>query len=94
MRLVNHYLVEGRVVDVDPLLFWKARDSEASDFSTKAFVDVAREFLTPTPSTVEVERLFSSAADVITPDRNRLNPMNSKMILFLKENLPLVNFTY
>ena len=39
-------------------------------------------------------KLFSTAGDVLTNERNRLKPENASKILFLKENLPIVNFQY
>ena len=42
----------------------------------------------------DVERLFSKAGDILTNDRNRLNPENAEKILFCKENMPHVNFKY
>ena len=51
-------------------------------------------YLTPPPTSVDVERLFSIAAQIASDKRNRLNPANAEIILFLRENLPRVNFEY
>ena len=42
----------------------------------------------------DVERLFSTAGDIITNERNRLLPKNAAKVLFLRENLPRVNYDY
>ena len=60
----------------------------------KAAAKLAEYYLTPPATSVDVERLFSTAGDVLTDERNRLKPENASKILFLKENLPNVNFQY
>ena len=42
----------------------------------------------------DVERLFSTAKDIRSTERNRLLPATAEMILFCRENLPKVNFQY
>ena len=59
-----------------------------------AMVDLAKKYLTPSATTVDVERFFSDAGDIVTPDRNRLLPQNIKKILLTREGLPLINFRY
>ena len=50
-------------------------------------------YLTPHPTTTDVERLFSTAGDIITNERNKFkNP--AEKILFLRENLPKIKFQY
>ena len=51
-------------------------------------------YLTPPPTSVDVERLFSIAAQISSDKRNRLNPENAEKNLFLRENVPRVNFEY
>ena len=36
----------------------------------------------------------STAGDVVTKERNRLNPENAEKLLFCRENLPRLNFRY
>ena len=45
-------------------------------------------------TSVDVERLFSTAGDILTPERNRLSPETAEKMLFLRENLPIVDFQY
>ena len=55
---------------------------------------LAEYYLTPPATSVDVECLFSTAGDILTQERNKLNPQNAAKILFLRENLKLVNFEY
>ena len=60
----------------------------------KALAECALKYLTPTVSTVNVERLFSTAGDIVTDERNRLKPENASKILLTRESLPIINFRY
>lgn len=55
---------------------------------------LACKYLSIPPSSVASERLFSSAADIISPERNRLLPENAEILLFLKKNLPVIGYQY
>ena len=54
----------------------------------------AKRYLSTPPTSVASERLFSSAAQVYTDRRSRLLPKRADMLLFVKHNLPIINFTY
>ena len=43
---------------------------------------------------MDVERLFSVAGLIMSDKQNRLNPENAENFLFIRENLPKVNFQY
>ena len=79
--------------DEDVLLLWKGM-SQSTKRIEKAAAKLAEYYLTPPPSSVDVERLFSTAGDIITNERNRLLPENAAKVLFLRENLPRVNYDY
>ena len=51
-------------------------------------------YLTPPPTSTDVERLFSTAGDILTDERNRLKPENLEKLLFIRENLVHLNFQY
>ena len=55
---------------------------------------LAAHYLTPPATSVDVERLFSTAGDILTPERNRLCPETAEKVLFFRENLPIVGFEY
>ena len=52
----------------------------------------ANRYLSAAPTSVASERLFSSAAQVYTDRRSRLLPKRVDMLLFVKHNLPLIDF--
>lgn len=79
------YLGEAPLARRDePLTYWKVNKSR---FPTLA--KMARRYLSAPCSSVESERLFSSASNVVTDARNRLTPEHAEMLLFIKKNLPL-----
>ena len=79
--------------DSNVLDFWKKMSKSTKPIERKA-AKLAEYYLTPPPSSVDVERLFSTAGDIITNERNRLLPDNAAKLLFLRENLPRVNYKY
>ena len=85
----------SKVVETEEeaLEFWKSKASSMKSIDKMA-AKLAEYYLTPPATSVDVERLFSTAGDIRTQERNRLLPENAGKILFLKENLPRVNFDY
>ena len=77
----------------DPLMFWKDWSESGNPLKIK-FSDVAVESLTPPSGSVGVERLFSTAGDVASPEANKLKPENLEKKLFCRNNLPKINFEY
>ena len=69
--------------------FWKEKSS-CENKVYEVLSNLAEYYLTPHPTTTDVERLFSTAGDIITNERNRLNPATAEKILFLRENLPKI----
>ena len=73
--------------------FWEKFEREANSNSVKvALARMARKYLTPPPTSTDVERLFSVAGNILTAERNRLLPENVDKLLFLKENIANCNF--
>ena len=56
----------------------------------KVLCKLAKKFLTPPPTSTNVERLFSTAS-LISDGRPRLLPDNLEKLLFLRENLRMRN---
>jgi len=54
----------------------------------------AKRYLSAPPTSVASERVFSAAGRIYTDKRNRLLPKRADMLLFLKHNLPAVNYKY
>lgn len=67
-----------------PLKYWAVHKVR---FPTLA--KMAQKYLSAPCSSVESERLFSLASNVLTDSRNRLMVEHAEMLLFLKKNLPL-----
>ena len=88
----NYFMQECREMD-NPLEYWEAA-SKTNCPIQKKLSELAIHYLTPPESSVGVERLFSVAGDILTNDRNRLNPERAEKILFCHQNLPLINYRY
>jgi len=73
----------------DPLLWWKINENRLPLLAA-----VARTYLATPPSSVQSERIFSSAGDVYNEHRTRLAPENAERLIFLKFNLPLLKYSY
>ena len=93
-QFVEQY-INSKVVETEEevLEFWKSKASSIQAIDKMA-AKLAEFYLTPPATSVDVERLFSTAGDIRTQERNRLLPENAGKILFLKENLPRVDFVY
>ncbi len=91
-EVLNDYL--DSQISSDCLDFWKNYEQNSSGEVKLALAKIAKKFLTPPPTSTDVERLFSSAGDILTNERNRLLPENLEKLLFCRENLPIINFRY
>ena len=88
--MVEMYLKESiQSRHTDPLQYWKNKK-----VVWLPLADLATKYLSIPPSSAASERLFSSAADVISQERNRLLPEKAEMLLFLKKNMPVLGFQY
>ncbi|CAL9697568.1 unnamed protein product [Knipowitschia caucasica] len=68
-----------------PLDFWAKNKSRFPDLA-----QLARKYLSAPCTSVDSERLFSAAANVMDEKQNRLGYEKAEMILFVKKNLPLI----
>ena len=41
-----------------------------------------------------VDRIFSTAGEILTNDRNRLKPKTAEILLILRKNMPKLQFSY
>ncbi|KAK0138931.1 Zinc finger BED domain-containing protein 4 [Merluccius polli] len=83
---VNQYLAEPVMpCSGQPLAYWQANKGR---FPTLA--QAARAYLCSPCTSVDSERLFSTAANVIDDKRNRLTSKNAEMLIVIKRNLPLM----
>ena len=73
--------------------FWSAYEKAALNCRVKAaLLRVAKRFLTPPPSSTDVERLFSYAGMLLEKKRGSMIPDHANEILFVRENLFLLAF--
>lgn len=87
--LIKDYNKENRILlDEDPLLWWRY------DIKYKVFAPIVRTYLTAPRSSVPSEQLFSTAGLIYEPLRNRLQGDKAAKLLFVKYNLPLLNFDH
>uniref|UniRef100_A0A8D0CFW7 HAT C-terminal dimerisation domain-containing protein n=1 Tax=Salvator merianae TaxID=96440 RepID=A0A8D0CFW7_SALMN len=87
-RCVLQYLQEPVAGwEMEPIQFWATHHQVWPDLAT-----VAERFLSCPPSSVQRERVFSMAADGVTPYSLRLETELVEQLVFLKANLPLLGY--
>lgn len=87
---MDQYFREPAISRSDnPLTWW-----QQNCHRLPLLASVARRFLAAPPSSVASERMFSTAGDVLTDSRCRLLPERAEHLIFLKINLPILNFNY
>ncbi|KAK7886512.1 hypothetical protein WMY93_026133 [Mugilogobius chulae] len=69
-----------------PLEYWRTNKTRFPDLA-----ELARKYLSAPCTSVDSERLFSAAANVMDEKRNRLTCENAEKLLFIKKNLTLVH---
>ena len=77
-----------------PLQFWKIIEAKTEKPWTKQMAILAKVYLTPPPTSADVERLFSSGSHVLNKFRNRLLPHNSEKLLFYHKNMSPINYQF
>ena len=70
--------------NADPFIYWQQNENKHPE----VFLIAKAAFSCPSGS-VDSERLFSTAGNVINVRRTRLNPENAEDQIFLAKNLPL-----
>ncbi|XP_060761430.1 zinc finger BED domain-containing protein 4-like [Neoarius graeffei] len=84
---VHGYLSEPTIPrNMSPLQYWQ---SNMSRFP--ALAPVARKYLSAPCTSVDGERLFSAASNVISEKRNRIGTERAEMLLFVKHNICLLS---
>lgn len=83
---ITLYLSEPVIPDNEqPLDFWKANERRFP-----ALAQAARSYLCSPCTSVDSERLFSTAGLVMDEKRSRLTAKNAEMLIFSKANLPFM----
>ncbi|KAG0713272.1 hypothetical protein GWK47_016559 [Chionoecetes opilio] len=57
-----------------------------------AWLDLFKRYNTPLPSSAAVERLFSSAGDILRPKRSSLSNINFEQLVFVRGNMHLLGY--
>ena len=70
---------------IHPLEYWQSKKA-----IWPSLAHLASKYLGMPPSAAS-ERLFSSASDIVSTERNRLLPEKAEMLLFIKKNLPIMD---
>lgn len=79
---VNSYLMEKRLnIEENVMCYWKY------NIKYERLKRLCREYLCVCPSSVESERVFSTAGTIVDKRRNRLDPERVRMLVFLNKNL-------
>lgn len=77
-------LTQPITVDSDPLKWWKNNEHVYPNLSK-----LAKCYLPVQATSVPSERVFSTAGDLITAERNALAPENVNKLIFLKKNFKI-----
>lgn len=76
------------------LSWWLKFETESKDKKIQlALCRIARQYLTPPPTSTNCERLFSVAGQIMDEKRARILPENLEKILFLRENILVCNYS-
>jgi hypothetical protein len=87
---ILEYQKEKRLpLQQDPVKWWQSNGHKYHHI-----VPLVRQYLSAPPSSVASEQLFSGAGLVYEEHRNRLRGEKAAKLLFVKYNLPLINFEY
>ena len=83
--MVNTYLSKANASrHGSPLQYWKEKKA-----TWPLLACLAQKYLAPPCTTVPLERLFSTAGNIVTDKRTRLDPEKVEMLLFLNKNIHL-----
>ena len=67
---------------IDILQFWSEHEKRLPILAS-----IVRKYMCIQASSSSSERTFSSSGNIVTPRRNKLDPENVNMLVYLKENL-------
>lgn len=89
---IKTYLSEK--LETSCLSWWLKFETESKDKKIQlALCRIAKQYLTPPPTSTNCERLFSVAGQIMDEKRARTLPENLEKILFLRENILVSNYS-
>ena len=84
---------ESKHETVSCLKYWEKQELEFGSHGVNgAMCRLARKYLTPPPTSTDVERLFSAAGLTASDIRSSMSPATLEKLLFLRENILVCNF--
>ena len=86
---MDYFNESSLAVTADPYKYWKENAEAMEILST-----LAQKYLSGPLGSVESERLFSIAGELIEESRTRLSKEKVEMLLYLHHNLVMLNFEY
>lgn len=82
---IQSYLQESESsIHTNPLNWWRNNSNRYPNISK-----IAKKYLSTPATSVPSERVFSTAGDIITAERNQLSPEHASILIFLSENSSL-----
>ena len=92
-EVIDEYL-KGDLLETNKVLsFWRDYESSANGNKYKiALANIAKQYLTPPPTSTAVERLFSQGGNFLTEHRGSLSPDTVQMLMFLRSNMVSASF--
>ena len=72
---------------IHPFEYWQSKKA-----IWPSLAHLPSKYLGIPPSSAALERLFSSASDIVSTERNRLLLEKAETLLFIKKNLPIVGY--
>ena len=85
MLVLKNYLASK--LENSCLAWWEKYEASSKCKIKLALCKLAKQFLTPPPTSTNCERLFSVAGQIMDEKRANLLPENLEKILFLRENI-------
>ncbi|KAL7630035.1 UNVERIFIED_CONTAM: hypothetical protein RMT77_019840 [Armadillidium vulgare] len=90
ISIIENYLKLRRLeADKDQLVWWRDNCKSFPFLS-----ELARTYLVRPSTSVACERLFSGAGLIYDEKRIKLSPERARKLLFLKNNLAIINFKW
>ncbi|CAO4386175.1 unnamed protein product [Caenorhabditis nigoni] len=85
----DRWISEHTDPNVDPIEYWSRQENQ---FAFPTLFSLQKKYFCTPATSVETERLFSTARTILTDNRKRLSAGNFSKLLFLQRNIPLMGY--